>query len=100
MSGYHSGLFQSERPVAEFKDQTLTGAVTLDENVFINIDFNDAVLNYDGGVPPDFDNCRFNNATFNLGSAAGNTINFLRAMSPSATNMRSVVLGLIPELQN
>ena len=85
--------------MAEFKDHTLTGAVTLDDNIFINIDFNDAVLNYDGGVPPGFDNCRFNNATFNLGGAAGNTINFLRAMSPAATNMRSVVLGLIPELQ-
>ena len=99
MSGYHSDLFPSESPVAEFKDQTLTGAVTLDDNIFINVDFNDAVLNYDGGVPPGFDNCRFNKATFNLGGAAGNTINFLRTMSPTTTNMRSVVLGLIPELQ-
>lgn len=85
--------------MAEFKDQILTGGVTLDGNVFVNVDFNNAVLNYDGGVPPGFDNCRFNGATFNLGSGAGNTILFLRAMAPEATNMRSVVLGLIPELQ-
>ncbi len=85
--------------MAQFKDQTLTGAVTLDDNDFINIDFTDALLNYDGGVPPRFDNCRFNNATFNLGGAAGNTINLLRMMAPAATNMRPVVLGLIPELQ-
>lgn len=100
VNGYHSGLFQSESLVAEFKDQTLTGAVTLDGSIFINVDFNDAELTYKGGVPPGFDNCRFNNSTFSLVGAAGNTVNFLRSMSPATTNMRFVVLGLIPELQN
>ena len=85
--------------MAEFKDQTLTGEVALDGHVFRNIDFNDAVLTYDGGLPPGFDNCRFNNASFNVRGQAANTLNFLRAMAPEATNMRSVVLGLIPELQ-
>ena len=85
--------------MAEFKDQILTGAVALDDNVFINIDFNDAVLNYEGGATPGFDNCRFHNTTFNLAGAAGNTIAFLRSMAPAATNMRPIVLGLIPELE-
>lgn len=99
VSGYHTDLFLLESPVAEFKDQTLTGEVTLDGNVFINVDFKDAELNYSGGVPPRFDNCRFTNATFNLGGAAGSTVNFLRSMAPASTNMRFVVLGLLPELQ-
>ena len=85
--------------MAEFKDQTLTGEVALDGNVFINIDFNDAVLTYDGGLPPGFDNCRFNQSSFTFRETAGNTLLFLRAMAPETTNMRSVVLGLIPELQ-
>ena len=85
--------------MAEFKDQTLTGAVTLDDNDFINIDFTDALLNYDGGVPPPFGNCRFNNASFNLGGGGGNRTTLLAMMAPAATNMRPVVLGLIPELQ-
>jgi len=85
--------------VAEFKDQTLTGAVTLDGGVFINIDFNYAELSYSGGVPPGFDNCRFTNATFSIDGAAGNTLAFLRSMAPASTNMRFVVLGLLPELK-
>ena len=92
-------LFLLDSPVAEFKDQTLTSAVTLDGNVFINIDFTDAELTYSGGVPPGFDNCRFNNATFSIDGAAGNTLAFLRSMAPASTNMRFVVQGLIPELQ-
>lgn len=99
MSGYHTDLFLLESPVAEFKDQILTGEVTLDGGVFINIDFKDAELNYSGGVPPGFDNCRFTNATFSVDGAAGNTLAFLRSMAPASTNMRFVVLGLLPELQ-
>ncbi len=99
VSGYHTDLFLLESPVAEFKDQTLTGEVTLDGNVFINVNFKDAELNYSGGVPPGFDNCRFTNATFSVGGAAGNTLAFLRSMAPASTNMRFVVLGLLPELQ-
>ncbi|MGX1588780.1 hypothetical protein [Brevundimonas diminuta] len=85
--------------MAEFKDQTLTGDVALDGHVFRNVDFNDAILTYTGGVAPAFDNCRFNNASFSLRGSAANTLHFLRAMAPESTNMRSVVLGLIPELQ-
>lgn len=98
MRGYHSGLFQSERPVAEFKDQILTGDVALDGNTFVNIQFKDAVLNYSGGVPPGFDNCAFDTTSFSFRDSAANTLQFLRAMAPEGTNMRSVVLGLIPEL--
>ena len=84
--------------MAEFKDQILTGDVALDGNTFVNIQFKDAVLNYSGGVPPGFDNCAFDTTSFSFGDAAANTLHFLRAMAPEGTNMRSVVLGLIPEL--
>ena len=98
MNGYHSGLFQSESPVAEFKDQTLTGDVALDGNIFRNIEFKDAQLVYYGGVPPTFDNCRFNQASFTFREHAANTLIFLRAMMPESTGMRSIVDGLMPEL--
>ena len=86
--------------MAEFKNQTLSGEITLDGNTFLNIDFNDAVLTYDGGPPPSFSNCRFNTARFTFRESASNTLMFLRAMAPAETNMRSIVLGLMPELQS
>ena len=98
MSGYHSDLFQSESLVADFKDQTLTGDIALDGNTFANIQFKNAVLSYAGGVPPRFDNCAFDNSSFSFRDAAASTLQFLRAMAPENTNMRSVVFGLMPEL--
>lgn len=86
--------------MAEYKDQTLSGVVALDSNSFDNIDFNEAELTYDGGKPPAFNNCRFNNARFTFRESAGNTLMFLRAMAPVETNMRQVVLGLMPELKD
>ena len=85
--------------MAEFKDQTLSGVVALDSNSFDNIDFNDVELTYDGGRPPSFNNCRFNDARFTFRESAGNTLLFLRAMAPAETNMRQVVAGLLPELK-
>jgi hypothetical protein len=84
--------------MAEFKDQTLTGVVALDGAIFRNVEFKDAVLTYDGGVPPTFDNCRFNQASFTFREHAANTLIFLRAMTPASTGMRSIVDGLMPEL--
>lgn len=84
--------------MAEYKDQTLSGVIALDSNSFDNIDFKDAELTYDGGRPPAFNNCRFDNARFTFRESAGNTLMFLRAMAPANTNMRQVVLGLMPEL--
>lgn len=85
--------------MAEFKDQTLTGDVALDGNIFRNIQFKEAVLNYAGGQPPRFDNCAFDTTSFSFRDSAASTLHFLRAMAPESTNMRSVVLGLLPELQ-
>lgn len=85
--------------MAEFKDQTLSGVIALDSNSFDNIDFEDVELTYDGGRPPAFNNCRFNNVSFTFRESAGNTLMFLRAMAPVETNMRNVVLGLMPELK-
>ena len=45
------------------------------------------------------DSNRFDNATFSFRESAGNTLMFLRAMAPAQTNMRDVVLGLMPELK-
>lgn len=84
--------------MAEFKDQTLTGDVALDGNTFANIHFKNAMLNYAGGVPPRFDNCAFDTTSFNFRDSAANTLQFLRAMAPESTKMRSVVFGLMPEL--
>lgn len=86
--------------MAEYRDQTLSGEIALDGNSFINIEFNDAELIYRGGTPPAFDNCRFNRATFNFRDQGGNTLAFLNAMAPATTNMREVVLGLIPALKD
>jgi hypothetical protein len=85
--------------VAEFADQTLSGEVALDGNTFTNVDFANAILTYDGGVPPSFANCRFNTARFTFRDSASNTLMFLRAMVPAETNMRPIVFGLMPELQ-
>ena len=85
--------------MAVFKDQTLSGDVVLDGNTFRNIQFKDAVLNYEGGQPPRFENCAFDTTSFTFREAAGNTLQFLRAMAPESANMRSVVVGLMPEIQ-
>lgn len=85
--------------MTEFQNQTLSGEVALDGHVFRNVDFNDAVLTYDGGVPPTFDDCRFNNASFTFREHAANTLIFLRAMAPASTGMRAIVDGLMPELK-
>ena len=84
--------------MAETRDQTITGAFTIDGNTYVNIDFHGAELRYGGGVAPTFDNCRFNEARFTFRDEAANTLGFLRAMAPASTNMRGLVLGLIPEL--
>ena len=83
-----------ELPALEFSKKKMILSRVLD-----NIDFKDAELTYDGGRPPAFNNCRFDNARFTFRESAGNTLLFLRAMAPAQTNMRDVVLGLMPELK-
>ena len=84
--------------MTETRDQTVRGNVVLDGNTFVNCQFTDARMIYEGGTPPNFTNCAFTNSNFVFQAAAGNTLNFLRAMLPAQTNMRQVVFGLMPEL--
>ena len=86
--------------MSETKNQTIKGRVKLDGKTFTDCEFVDAQLAYDGGLPPNFVNCRFTNSNFAFVEAAGNTVNFLRAMAPRASNMREVVFGLMPELNS
>lgn len=84
--------------MANYKDETLTGRVTLDEGVFDNCDFRQVQMMYSGGTPPQFLNCRFDDATFTFDGPANNTLLFLRSMSAQTTGFRPVVTSLIPEL--
>lgn len=84
--------------MAEVRDQTLSGDQQIDAQVYINCQFEKARLIYEGGVPPGFNNCGFNETNFVFQGPAGYTLSFLRAMAPRATNMRGIVMGLLPEL--
>lgn len=86
--------------MAVVRDQTFTDAVSLDGNRYIDCRFDGAELTYDGGQPPRFDQCTFNETKFSFTGPARNTIALLRMMAPAHTNMRQIVLGVIPELQD
>lgn len=86
--------------MAEYRDQTLSGEIALDGNTFINVDFDGAELIYRGGASPAFSACRFNTANFSFRDQGANTLAFLNAMAPANTNMREVVLGLLPGLKD
>lgn len=83
--------------MANYKDKTLSGRVVLDGGEFDNCDFFEVQMLYSGGMPPQFTNCRFNEATFTFDGAANNTVLFLRSMAGFSTGMRPVVESLIPE---
>ena len=85
--------------MTEPKRQILQGRIKLDGKTFTNVDFQKAELIYEGGAPPHVIDCTFSEATFAFTGAAGNTTNFLRAMLRPQSNMRQVVLGLMPEIQ-
>lgn len=84
--------------MARYDNQTLSGDVTLDGNVYADCEFLKARMIYNGGTPPQFINTRFTESHFAFDKAAGNTVSFLRAMLPPQSNMRQVVFGLMPEL--
>lgn len=86
--------------MADYKDQIISGRVALDGGVFDNCTFEQVQMVYSGGTPPQFLNCRFNDATFTFDGAANSTLLFLRSMAAEASGMRAVVEGLIPELFN
>ncbi|WP_439473232.1 hypothetical protein [Brevundimonas sp.] len=85
--------------MAEFRDQTLTGVQTLDDNIYIRCEFINARLVYQGGAAPGFDSCTFEDAEFVFEGAAARTLGFLRGMSSADTNMRDIVLGFLPGLR-
>ena len=83
--------------MTETARQAMQGRIKLDGKTFKDVSFENAVLVYEGGTAPHFVNCTFTEANFAFEGAANNTINFLRSMLPAHTNMRPVVLGLLPE---
>jgi uncharacterized protein YjbI with pentapeptide repeats len=78
----------------------MQGRIKLDGKTFKDVSFQQAQLIYEGGLPPNFVNCTFEAASFVFEGAAGNTTNFMRAMLQRQSNMRGVVLGLMPEIEN
>ena len=84
--------------MANYKDQVISGRVVLDAGVFDTCDFEQVQMIYSGGPPPQFNNCRLNDATVTFDGAANSTLLFLRSMAAPASGMRAVVDGLIPEL--
>ena len=84
--------------MAETRNQKIQGRVKIDGKTFVDCEFIDAELAYEGGVAPTFVNCRFTTSNFAFEKEAGSTVQFLRGMAHAQSNMRQVVLGLIPEL--
>lgn len=74
------------------------GRVLMDGQTFVDINFEDADLVYEGGAVPSFNNCTFDRTRFMFAGPAENTIVFLRSMAGPTTNMRHIVTGLITEL--
>lgn len=83
--------------MADNERQKMQGRIKLDGKTFTEIAFENANLVFEGGQPPNFINCTFTQTNFSFEGPAGNTVHFLRAMLPHQTNMRGVVLGLMPE---
>lgn len=86
--------------MAEIRNQVVTGEQSIDGHLFIDCKFENARLIYQGGPPPGFTNCTFDETNFAFDGAAGRTLSFLKAMAPARTNMREIVLGLLPELKD
>ncbi len=85
--------------MAEFKNQTITGSHIVDGQSYVKIQFSNATLVYTGGLPPSFNECMFDTTNFSFEGPAAQTLQFLNAMAPETTNMRGVVLGLLPALK-
>ncbi|CAL1691707.1 hypothetical protein MMB232_01859 [Brevundimonas subvibrioides] len=84
--------------MADIKNQTLQGRVTLDGKTFTDCAFQNAQLVYKGGQQPSFVNCRFVQSRFMFEDEAANTVNFLRGMLQPQTGMRGFVTGMMPEI--
>lgn len=85
--------------MAETRDQVLTGRIDLDGNTYVNCQFRDVMVVYAGGIPPEFQNCTFQETKFTFEGPAGNTLMFLRMMAPASTGMRDIAFHLAPEFR-
>jgi len=84
--------------MSEVRNQTLQGRLKLDGKTFIDCEFKNAQLIYQGGQQPSFSNCRFTQSRFEFEGEAANTVNFLRGMLNPQSNMRHFVVGMMPEI--
>lgn len=84
--------------MADFRNQVLQGRQPLDGNSFTDCEFKDAQLVYGGGAHPQLVNCRFTASRFVFEGEAANTMNLLRGMLRPESNLRSFVLGMMPEI--
>ncbi|WP_396593334.1 hypothetical protein [Brevundimonas sp. R86498] len=84
--------------MAEFRNQVLQGRQPLDGNTFHDCEFRNAELVFTGGAQPGFANCRFVQSRFVFEGEAAITVNLLRGMLQPQSNLRSLVLGMMPEI--
>jgi hypothetical protein len=84
--------------MALYKDQTLSGDLTLDGNRFENIHFARARLIYAGGPPPELRNVSFLETSIDFQGPANATVVFLRSLAQPNSPLRQVAQGLLPEL--
>ncbi|HZF41896.1 MAG TPA: hypothetical protein VEZ48_00615 [Sphingomonadaceae bacterium] len=82
----------------EFRDQKLTGQVTLDGNSFFDCHFEKATMVFAGGTPPTLSSCTFNDSVFKFEHAASNTVSLLRGMSEKESGLQVIVRATFPEL--
>jgi len=54
--------------------------VTVDNKQFVDCDFVDTSLVYNGGILPKFDRCYFNGVSLQFGDAAASTLRFLSGL--------------------
>ncbi|MDP3405748.1 MAG: hypothetical protein Q8S03_13710 [Brevundimonas sp.] len=84
--------------MAEFRNQVLQGRQPLDGNQFHDCEFRNAELVFRGGEQPALVNCRFVQSRFVFEGEAASTVNLLRGMLQPQSNLRSFVLGMMPEI--
>ncbi len=86
--------------MADYRNQVLEGRQTLDGNGFFDCEFKNAQLVYSGGAHPNLSNCKFTASQFVFEGEAANTMNLLRGMLRPQSNLRTFVLGMMPEIND
>jgi hypothetical protein len=80
------------------EDEILSGRVRLDNTSFTRCRFQNAVLVYAGGTPPQIRDCSFENAAFEFTGAAGRTLALLQALSAQSSGLRDVFKASFPKV--